>query len=95
MARADEQAEAWRMSYGKAVARAWSDADYKARLLADSAGALGEAGVDVPAGVTVKVVENTGDTLHLVLPARPEGELTDEELEQASGGRTIGYYYRP
>ncbi len=65
------------MTVTKAIARAWTDADYKAKLLSDPHAALAEAGVEVPAGTTVKVVENTADTQHVVLPVAPDnaGEL--------------------
>ena len=55
-------------THGRIVARAWRDPAFKARLLADPHGALKEAGVDVPAGVTVKVVEDSDSHVHLVLP---------------------------
>jgi len=73
----------------KAVARAWTDADYKARLINDPHAALAETGVEVPAGITVKVVENTTDTQHLVLPVAPPeaGEVSMEELEKVAGGK--------
>jgi hypothetical protein len=87
MPASDEQAPAWRASYGKVVAKAWVDAAYKAKLLADPASVLAEAGVEVPAGVTVKVVEDTSDTVHLILPpAPPEDELTDEALDKVAAG---------
>jgi len=72
----------------RAIARAWTDADYKARLIHDPHTALAEAGVEVPAGITVKVVENTADTQHLVLPVAPgnAGELSIDELEKVAGG---------
>ena len=71
----------------KAIARAWSDADFKAKLLSDPRAALAEAGVEVPAGVTVKVVESTKDTQHVVLPVAPgnAGELSIDELERVAG----------
>ena len=70
------------------VARAWSDAALKAKLLADPAGTLRANGVTVPKGITVKVVENTDKVLHLVLPVKPAPEeLSEKELTQAAGGR--------
>lgn len=75
-----------RADIAKVVALAWSDASYKSKLMSDPAAALAEAGVDVPAGLTVKVVENTPDVFHLVIPEAPEQELTDEDLEKVSGG---------
>ena len=87
MSASGEQSQSWRASYGKVIAKAWSDAAFKARLLHDPHAALSEAGVEVPAGITVKVVENTSDTMYLVLPQRPpEGELTEEALDKVAGG---------
>ncbi len=76
------------MSLNKAIARAWTDDAYRAKLLNEPHAALAEVGIEVPAGVTIKVVENTADTLHVVLPMAPEGaaELSDEALEKAAGG---------
>jgi hypothetical protein len=72
----------------KAIARAWNDADFKAKLLSNPRAALAEAGVEVPAGVSIKVVENTSDTVHVVLPVAlgNAGELSTEELEKVAGG---------
>lgn len=78
-----EQVEA---DVAKVVARAWSDAEFRANLLANPAAALSDAGVTVPAGVSVKVLENSADTYHLVIPRAPENELSDDDLEKVSGG---------
>jgi hypothetical protein len=73
----------------KAVTKAWSDPAYKARLLKDPRGALAEVGVTVPDNVNLKVLEDTGTLMHLVLPAAPSGELSEEALAKvAGGGRT-------
>ena len=45
------------------VARAWTDAAFKARLLADGSAAVAEMGFTGPEGDTVRVVENT-DFVH-------------------------------
>ena len=50
----------------KVVARAWTDPDYKARLLADGTGAIGELGFKGPQGEHMVVLENT-DTVHNVV----------------------------
>src|SRR4051794_19426167 len=73
-------------AYGKIVARAWRDPAFKEKLLTDPHAALDDAGLSVPAGVTVTVVEDTATQVHLVLPAKPTGELSDEALEQVAGG---------
>src|SRR3954471_204035 len=43
----------------KVVAHAWTDPDYKARLLADGTGAIGELGFKGPQGEHMVVLENT------------------------------------
>jgi len=72
---------------GKIVAKAWRDPAFKAKLLADPQAALKDAGVAVPAGVTVKVVENSAGLFHLVLPPKPTGQLSDEALDKVAAGR--------
>ena len=47
-------------AYGKIIAKAWRDPAFKAKLLADPQGTLRQAGVSIPAGVTVKVVGGNG-----------------------------------
>jgi hypothetical protein len=72
--------------YEKVVARAWSDPTFKAQLLADPSAALIAVGAPPP-GVRVKVVENTDQLVHLVLPARPsETELSDADIETVVAG---------
>jgi hypothetical protein len=73
-------------AYGKVVARAWRDPAFKAKLIADPQAVLKEAGMAVPAGATVTVVENTGTHLHFVLPPKPVGQLSDEALDEVAGG---------
>lgn len=76
------------MTIAKAIARAWTDERYKARLLSDPHAVLAEGGVEIPAGVTIRVLENTADTHHVVLPVAPgnAGELPPDELERVAGG---------
>jgi Nitrile hydratase, alpha chain len=78
----------WQQAWGEMVAQAWSDDGYKQRLVGDPASALGERGLTPPAGKEIRVLEDTSDTVHIVLPARP-GELSDEELDQAAGGAAV------
>jgi hypothetical protein len=76
------------MSLDKVITRAWTDSNFKHRLLTDPHAALEEVGVEVPNRVTIKVIENTADTRHLVLPAVPDDadSLSNEELEKVVGG---------
>jgi hypothetical protein len=66
--------------------KAASDPAFRAKLLTSPNEALALLGIRVPAGVTVRFVENTAATWNFVLPARAGGELSDEDLEKAAGG---------
>jgi hypothetical protein len=73
--------------FGKIIAKAWRDPAFKAALIANPAAALKAEGIVVPDGTAVTVLENTDKQFHLVLPPVPTGELADEELVSAAGGR--------
>jgi hypothetical protein len=73
-------------TWGQIVAKAWQDESFKRRLLADPAAVLKEHGVAIPAGVQVRVVENTDRVQHLTLPHKPSGELADADLQKVAGG---------
>jgi len=51
----------------KVVARAWSDPEFKARLLADATTAIVDMGYEGRQGEHMRVVENTADTHNLVV----------------------------
>ena len=73
------------------TSRAMNDAEFRQKLLDDPKAALqDEMGVSLPSEVTIKVLEETPDTLYLVIPANieasPTGELSDAELGAVAGG---------
>jgi Nitrile hydratase, alpha chain len=74
------------IAYGKVMAKVWSDPGFKTRLLAAPHAALAELGIAVPAGKTVRVVEDTESVVHLVLRPPPSGELSTEDLRNVVGG---------
>ena len=51
----------------RVVAKAWSDSDYKARLLADARSAVYELGYSLTHDAELAVVENTEDMHHLIV----------------------------
>jgi len=55
------------MNGAKVVARAWTDPDYRERLLADGTGAIAELGFKGPQGEHIVVLENTPDVHHVVV----------------------------
>ena len=75
--------------WSRLVAQAWADDSLKQRLLDRPASVLEEYGIEVPAGLEVKVVENTDRVAYLTLPAKPSvnvSELSDDELAGVAGG---------
>lgn len=78
--------EEFQKAYGKLVAKAWSDDDFKAKLLADPMAVFKENELMIPEGIEIRMVENTGKVAHLILPPEPSDELTDEQLDCAVGG---------
>jgi hypothetical protein len=77
----------------KLVERSLADVAFRQRLLADPRAAVEEElGTRLPEGVRVVAVEETADTIYLVLPiASPlgeGGELSERELEAVAGGGT-------
>ena len=72
----------------KIVGKADADEAFRERLLADPKGAIGdELGVSLPASLVVKVLEETDETRHLVLP--PSSRLSEADLRAVSGGRWV------
>ena len=55
------------MNGAKVVARAWTDPDYRGRLLADGTGAIAELGFKGPQGEHIVVLENTPDVHNVVV----------------------------
>ncbi len=70
------------------IAKALTDPAFKAELLKNPNAAVEKAtGVKVPAGVTIKIVEDTASAVHLVLPGSAKsGSLSDDELGKVAGG---------
>ena len=67
-----EQIERNQRIYADIVVKYYSDPDFKARVDADPTRVLKAEGLEIPEGATVKLLFNTEQLLHLVLPALPK-----------------------
>jgi len=82
-----QRSDDWSNKWAAIVAEAWADDSFKKRLLTDPAQVLRERGLQTPAGVRFKIVEDTDQVIHLNLPEKPSSdELVDDELRRLAGG---------
>ena len=92
MSEASGRQEMERRLIGKSI----EDESFRQRLIEDPKGAVEEElGTRLPEEVRVVTVEETADTIYLVLPSTSMAgaesvELSDQELESVSGGWDIG-----
>ena len=75
---------------GKIIAKSLEDEAFKRQLMADPAAVLKAEGIEIPAGITVKVVADTESVRHIVLPAVGRVELSDRELDSVCAGLAGG-----
>jgi len=83
----DQPTNAHRTLFDNVMVKAWSDPAFKSKLLTDPSAALATFDARLPAGMVMKVVENTENLDHLVIPMRPAGDLSDENIAEATGIR--------
>ncbi len=74
--------------YEDLLRKAWTDSEFKARLLANPELVLREEGWEFPAGMSIKVVENSEHAHYLVIPPSPP--LAELDLEPILVGNSDG-----
>jgi hypothetical protein len=76
----------------KIVALAWQDDDFRRKFVADPKGQFEERlGTKLPASLKMTAHEETENSLHFVIPPKPNvnlAELSDEDLERFAGTST-------
>ena len=77
-------------AYSKVIAKAWNDPKFKERLLKDPEHVLKEQGIQVPKGKKIQMHENNDKIVHFILPSKPDGELSMQELEARAAGDCFG-----
>jgi nitrile hydratase len=71
-----------------------SDQVFKMRLMKNPREALKEHGIELPANVNLKVLEDKADTRYLILPRESAGMLSQEDLKNvAAGPASFGSFY--
>jgi len=74
----------------KIIAQCWEDEEFKKRLMADPAKILDAEGVNVPDGVSIRVMEDTKQVRTLIIPPAPS-HLDDDQLKRITGGAGSGF----
>lgn len=81
-----ERLQQGRAQFEALMARSATDREFRNRLLSDPRGAVKDfTGQEMPEGMEIVFVENKA-TATVVLPDVTGGELSDADLESASGG---------
>lgn len=86
-------------SVARLIAQAWMDEEFKARFMREPLPVLADAGIEIPDGLTVEVVEGLevpwkivasadaqGATYSINIPARPS-DISDDQLSEFSADR--------
>ena len=63
-----------------------ADPELRARVRSEPVRALEERGVTIPPQTDIRVVEDTAEVSHFVLPPDPNASLEDTALDAVSGG---------
>ncbi len=64
--------------------------ELRARADVEPRAVLSEHGIQVPPNQDVRIVANTAETFHLIMPPDPNAALAEEDLAAASAGFASG-----
>lgn len=76
-----------------------ADAGLRARIETEPRAVLSERGIELPVSVETRIVADTDDVFHMIMPPDPNMDLGDEALhgvaagtQTASSGGTVGTF---
>ncbi len=78
--------EEFAKKWAQVVAKAWTDEKFKEKLLKNPEKTLAEIGIVLPAGQKIEIHAGSERVMHLVLPQKPQGNLSEQELAKIAGG---------
>ena len=85
------------MKYSDIIKKAWKDPKFKEELYKNPKEVLVKEGIEIPQETQVFIHENTDKEFHFILPKKPEGSLTEDELsedqlESIAGGANHNWF---
>ncbi len=78
----DQFAKKW----AQVIAKAWVDEEFKQKLLKNPAKTLAAMGIEIPAGQKIEIHTGSERVIHLILPEKPAGVLSEQDLIKLVGG---------
>ncbi|MCE5244261.1 MAG: anti-sigma factor antagonist [Syntrophobacteraceae bacterium] len=66
------------------IARTCLDRPFREEFLRDPAGVLRRSGIQVPEGISIRVIENTDENIHIILPSGSRDEPAGWACEEAA-----------
>ncbi|MCP4341081.1 MAG: NHLP leader peptide family natural product precursor [Desulfobulbaceae bacterium] len=71
------------------ITKAQADESFKKQVLSDINTVLQDLGINLPAGISLSILEDTAATQNIVIPFTPpsSGELSDDQLAAVAGGK--------
>lgn len=82
--------ETFQKAWAKIVAKAWTDEEFRQKLLKNPEKVLKDMGIAIPSGIKLELHEQSNKKIHLILPNKPEGSLSEQELKSVAGGICCG-----
>ena len=70
------------MKYSDIIKKAWQDPKFKEDLCKNPKEALAKEGIEILQETQIFIHENTDKEFHFILPKKPEGSLTEDELSE-------------
>ena len=74
------------------VTKAWTDESFKQRLLMHPKETLQQYGIE-SSSRNVKILENSHNTSYFVLPEKPRGNLSENELRQIAAAQSMPDFF--
>lgn len=89
-----KEKEQLQKKWEKIIAKAMSDQVFRLRLMKNPREALKDHGIELPANVNLKVLEEKADTRYLIIPRENAGAISEEDLKNiAAGPVAFGSFY--
>lgn len=78
--------EDFQKKWAKVISKAWIDPAFKKKLLENPESTLATEGISISQDYHVEIHREEEKIIHLTLPEKPKGELSEEKLLKVAAG---------